>query len=421
MAMVSVARAAWPAGSTEWIEIDEQLRSNKKKRGALDAHEMYWLREAERVQIWRPLGMVSMLDYMNRVLCQNLDTARKRLRVARALADLPELSAALAADELTFCAVRERVATASTERAWCEAARNKSSREIEDLVSGRRPGDLPEDPPDPEAVTHVVRFEVSAATYALLRETRLYLDEQHPTRLDDDQLVAALCERARDGGSATTTDGRAKFQIALAVCPQCDRAAQTGAGARIPVDAATLARARCDAQHIGSLDGDRPDRAHQDIPPSVARFVWARDHGRCQTPGCRSARGLEIHHIIAREDGGSHEPSNLTLRCSACHAAHHAGKITISGTAPDRLVTERNVHPMPEPAPATPHRRPSASAPMCEAPERAQAIEALCGLGWRRAVATSAVDEALGHVARGAPIADVIREALRRCHPGRSS
>lgn len=48
MAMVSVARATWPTGSTEWIEIDEQLRSNKKKRGALDAHEMYWLREEGR-------------------------------------------------------------------------------------------------------------------------------------------------------------------------------------------------------------------------------------------------------------------------------------------------------------------------------------------------------------------------------------
>ena len=360
--------------------------------------------------------MVSMLDYMDRVLGQNPETARKRLRVARALADLPEIAAALEAGDLSFCAVREltRVATSATERAWREAARGKSSREIEDLVFGRRPGDLPDDPADPQVATHVVRFEVSAATYALLRETRVFLDEQHPSRLDDDQLIAALCERARDGGGAET-DGRAKFQIALTVCPTCDRAAQTGGGARVPVDAATLARARCDAQHIGSLDGAHPERAYRDIPPSVVRFIWARDHGRCQTPGCRSARGLEIHHIIAREHGGSHEPLNLTLRCSACHAAHHAGKLTISGTAPDRIETTRNVRPELTVETAAPHRRPAPSAPMREAPERGDAIQALCTLGWKRGVATSAVDEALGHVAHGSPVDVVIREALRRC------
>ena len=257
----------------------------------------------------------------------------------------------------------------------------------------------------------------------MLRETRLHLDDEHGHRLDDDELVAALCERARDGGETTGTDGRAKFQIALAVCPVCDRAAQTGGGTRIPVDAATLARARCDAQHIGSIDGDHPERAHQDIPPSVARFVWARDHGRCQTPGCRSARGIEIHHIVARAHGGSHEPANLTLRCSACHAAHHAGKLTITGSAPDAVVTTRNVVAsraaptlrMPPANGPTPHRRPGASTTMAASPGRADAIEALCTLGWKRGIATAAVDEALGHVAHGAGLDELIREALRRC------
>jgi hypothetical protein len=33
--------------------------------------------------------------------------------------------------------------------------------------------------------------------------------------------------------------------------------------------------ALCDAQHIGSIDGDDPERAYQDIPPSVARWCGA--------------------------------------------------------------------------------------------------------------------------------------------------
>jgi len=121
----------------------------------------------------------------------------------------------------------------------------------------------------------------------------------------------------------------------------------------------------CDAQHIGSLDGNAPDRAHQDIPPSIARLVWRRDAGRCRVPGCRSARGLEIHHLVHRADGGSHEASNLCLLCSACHLAHHRGALTIDPSPTPRCSapTWSRTEPLepPDPSPqevrATVHRR----------------------------------------------------------------
>jgi hypothetical protein len=101
----------------------------------------------------------------------------------------------------------------------------------------------------------------------------------------------------------------------------------------------------CDAQHIGSIDGSGPERAYQDIPPSVARFVWRRDGGRCRVDGCRSARGLELHHVVHRADGGSHDAKNIILACSACHLAHHRGALTITGTA-EHLEIRRSVPPM---------------------------------------------------------------------------
>ena len=33
-------------------------------------------------------------------------------------------------------------------------------------------------------------------------------------------------------------------------------------------------------------------------------------------PGCRSARNLDIHHIVEQARGGTHELWNLTLLCS---------------------------------------------------------------------------------------------------------
>src|SRR5690348_18441847 len=52
----------------DWKTIDRALRSNAKRRAALDADEARLLREAEALQIWKPLGMVNALDYMERVL-----------------------------------------------------------------------------------------------------------------------------------------------------------------------------------------------------------------------------------------------------------------------------------------------------------------------------------------------------------------
>src|SRR5215510_5939002 len=80
----------------DWRAVDRTLRAIRRSRSALDAEEMHWLREAEALQIWRPLGMVSAIDYLERVLGYSPRTAQDRLRVSRALGSLPELTAALA-------------------------------------------------------------------------------------------------------------------------------------------------------------------------------------------------------------------------------------------------------------------------------------------------------------------------------------
>src|ERR1043166_667024 len=327
---------------TDWRTVDRALRGIAMRRAGLDAEELHWLREAEALQIWRPLGMVSGRDYPERVFGYTPRVAEERLRVARALGDLPRLGEELASGQLPFSAVREltRVVTPDTEADWIAAAAGKTVRQIEDLVSGHRLGDRPDDAPDPEARTHVVRFELAASTFAQLRQARQVLDDEHGRRLSDDELIAALSDTVLDDTPATEPTGRAKFQIAVTVCERCKQGWQEGAGKTIPIDTAAVERARCDAQHIGSLDGDGPERAHQDVPPSTVRFIWRRDGGRCRVPGCRSARALEIHHLVHRADGGGHEASNLALLCSSCHLAHHRGALVISGTA-DQLVVHR--------------------------------------------------------------------------------
>jgi 5-methylcytosine-specific restriction endonuclease McrA len=307
--------------------------------------------------------------------------------VARALGDLVDMEDALARGELAYSAIREltRVATPGTEPAWLAAARGKNLRQIEELVAGHRPGDRPEDPRDPDVRMHVVRFELKPETYAALRRARAVLEDEHGRHLDGDELVGALVACIADRPAQPT--GRAKYQVAMTICERCRQGWQHGAGAKIAVGANAVERAECDAQHIG--DG----RAHQDVPPAVARAIWHRDGGRCRVPGCRSARGLEIHHLVHRANGGTHDPSNLILACSSCHQAHHDGRLVIHGTAE---LLEVN--------------RPGAHVGVMK-----DAEAALVQLGWKAPIARAAVAEAASQLAPDTPLERLIFEALRRC------
>jgi hypothetical protein len=434
-----VANAGVGSGATEdrWVAVDRALRDLGRRRSALDAEEARWLREAERVRVWVPLGMASAIDYLERVLGYTPHTANERLRVARALGELPLLTDAFARGDLVFSAVREltRVATPETEARWRDAALGKNVREVEELVTGRARGDDPAAPPDPQAREHRVALELRAETFARLRQARAALTAERGGHVGDDELVEQLCdalfERMAEG--AGETSGRAKFQIAIQVCPRCDRASQLGGGVAVPVDAAALERARCDAQHLGSLDGDAPERAVQDIAPSVARFVRRRDGERCQTPGCRSAIGLELHHVIHRADGGGHGPDNIRLHCSSCHAAIHRGALVIEHGPEGRVVArrpaERKVtssagHVLDEDAarsardalathPDNPAGR-TVGAKLDAAIVRSQARDALVSMGWKPGIARAAVDEAWSHAGPDT-LETLVREALRRC------
>jgi len=288
-----------------WEQVDLALRSIAERRAGLDAEEARWLREAELLQVWRPLGMVSALDYMERVLGYAPKSGQERLRVARALGDLPQTEAALERGALSFSAAREltRVVTPETEAAWIVAASDKNLRQIEDLVACHKKGDKPDEPGDPEIRDRVLRLVLKPEVYAALREARRVLEDENGGRLDDSQLVAALANVVLG-----ESKDRAQHQISVTLCQQCKQSWQTGAGASLPISAASVERATCDAEHIGSIDADKPERAHSDIPPAIRRLVWARDRGRCQVPGCRSTRGLDCHHLRHQQHGGGHEP-----------------------------------------------------------------------------------------------------------------
>ncbi|HET9990565.1 MAG TPA: DUF222 domain-containing protein, partial [Kofleriaceae bacterium] len=163
-----------------WQDIDRDLRSIAKRQRALDAEEAVLLCAVVRREIWRQLGKASLLEYLEDVLGYGPKAANERVRVALALDELPVLAEALASGESSYSAIKEltRVATAKTQAEWCDAARGKNVRQIEELVAGRRRGDRPTDPANPDLKPQVVRFEITTATHARLRHVQQVLADE---------------------------------------------------------------------------------------------------------------------------------------------------------------------------------------------------------------------------------------------------
>jgi hypothetical protein len=84
------------------------------------------------------------------------------------------------------------------------------------------------------------------------------------------------------------------------------------------------------------LEGGLPvsvGRSQYVVPIRTRTIIEHRDHGECRVPGCDAMQGLEVHHLIHREHGGSTDTANLVLICSKHHRMYHRGRLDITGDA----------------------------------------------------------------------------------------
>ena len=141
--------------------VHRTLKRVAKARALLDSNEAAALREAQRIRLWEQFGYTSLVDYMERELGYTARAAMDRLRVANAIEELPQVEAALEQGLLSFSGARALapVVTPKTEAAWLEKTQDMNVRQIEELVSGHKRGDLPSDPVDQGLRTKVLRFE----------------------------------------------------------------------------------------------------------------------------------------------------------------------------------------------------------------------------------------------------------------------
>jgi hypothetical protein len=238
--------------SPNWRQAHDELERLARTRTGLDLEEGRWLLAAFRCGTHRRLGYGSFGEYVARLFGYSTKWTREKLRVAEALESLPHTTAAIVAGTLLWSAAREltRVSTPETEREWLATAEGQSVRQIERRVAGHQRGSRPSEPRDPSAERHVVRFELSAEAYATLRAALGKLHRDGGGQLDDE---AAILQMARQVLRGSDDAGRASYQIAVSICPDCGRGEQEAHGRQVVLDPAAIEMAECDAQHIGRV------------------------------------------------------------------------------------------------------------------------------------------------------------------------
>ena len=401
---------------SDWPELHERLVKLAAQHAGLDAEEGTALLSALRQSVHTMLGFGSFQEYVERLFGYGPRFVAERLRVAQALETLPVLACALRSGAISWSAVRElsRVATPETETAWLLAGSKKTLRELERLVSGLTPGALPGDPQKPAARRHILRLEVSAETFATYREAIGKLQRDSGGESQNEDALLLLMSRQVLMGPADS--GRAGYQLTMTLCESCGAGHQHGRGQVVPVGPEVIEMAACDAQRVPrdvpetsahTHVGGTGQRATQTIPPATRRAVMQRDGGRCQVDGCRHATFVDVHHLVPRADGGTHDRDFLLCLCGSHHRAVHRGTLIIEGRVSTGL---RFLH-----ADGAPY---GGSLVPRAAEAQADAFLALQKLGFSQSEAHRALHE-VRSLPGGTELStgEVVRAALKRLYP----
>jgi len=301
-----------------------------------------YLADMDEGRRFRDVGWYSdVFQYAKERLNLGVKVTRERMRIGKALRELPRIEQAFVAGDLSYSKVREitRVAAAENESYWLELALHWSIGEVERQVAGQLGGkDATDEVPvkvrwrTPKTVE--VNMVLPADTWALLARAVQGVRQAAEEPLSDAEAIAAVATEAlaslcSAGTGASAADPRKA--VVLYHCKDCGQSEiETNAGA-VPLSPAAAEQHGCGAKVV-DLDAEGWGESFGgEIPAPVRRAVLARDRGRCRACGRR--RYVEVHHIKPRSQGGAHSRAGMACMCSACHAAVHEGQLRVEGDA----------------------------------------------------------------------------------------
>lgn len=312
-------------------QVDTALKSALQAMDAAKQNAVLWFGEVLERRLFREFGYVSIHQYAEMELGFSSSRTGDFLSICRRLESLPVVREELSAGRLGYTKAREvvKVADAGNEREWVEAARTRSRRELERQVKQARKRAAaqvtgqasllePEEAPPAAAQPVRVAFEMTPAQFA--RWEALWERARKQGELPAER-AEALLEMLGSYTAEASPRGEVPpppAQVHVQRCPECGKSSVATNRGELTLDRAEAERIECDHRLV-----EPGKRSRSAIAPAVRRAVLERARYRCERDGCGHARFIEVHHVRPRARGGSNEPDNLIVLCSACHALVH--------------------------------------------------------------------------------------------------
>jgi hypothetical protein len=343
--------------------------------------------EFDREKAYERHGLVNTAQWLNWQCGIGPVASREKVRVARALEQLPEISDAFEKGEISYSKVRgmTRVATPANESVLMSIARYGTAGHVEKLVrkyrwtQRRDAGLLAQQQHDQRRVDYffdvngefILNARLPAEIGAVVRkalEVAVEASREPSEPTDPVAPVAAggglqrdpppasarradalrcivetfLERRGEDTGAGSSAD---RYQVVVHI----DQAILTDAptatddephrcelddGPAVALD--TARRLACDATIVGIVEGEDGEpldigRKSRSIPPALARALRARDGG-CRYPGCDRTRFTDGHHVKHWANGGETKLGNLITLCGFHHRLVHEGGFGVRAT-----------------------------------------------------------------------------------------
>ena len=332
--------------------------------------------ELDRRKLWAAQGAMSCAHWLGWACGIDAHTAREKVRVARALENLPLLSDALSQGELGYSKVRAltRVATADNEAYLLDIGRHGTAAHVEKFARlyrqacnaneteradarHRERGLTFWHEEDGTVVLHG-RFppEMAARILTALEAAMAAHAAEQPAAAGSEEPVGGSPPDVPRGTPVPKPPVTARRVDALAwmadrvfepgdvpalapdrheIVVHVDAEVLVGGAGRCEIEphsalaGETARRLCCDAGIVATVDGPTGEplavgRRTRTIPPAMRRALLVRDRG-CRFPGCASTHRLHGHHVRHWARGGDTSLDNLVLLCPFHHRLVHEG------------------------------------------------------------------------------------------------
>ena len=371
-------------------ELEDEIAELSAHIDAATARLLVAIAEFDQRQGWADAGCVSCAEWLSFRVGITLVTAREKVRVARALVDLPQVTEALARGQVSYSKVREltRIATPENEAELVELSRAGTAAQVQRIVRTYRrceqvelelaerqregrylsmrtdsDGMLVIEGRLPPEVGALLTRAVEAAEQTLRRRARdasgaLGAFGASGASAEARPAESTPCQRRADAlglvvegalagmGSLEHAARSEPCQIVLHV-DDAVLSGQQDEGGRCHVEngpavtAETARRLSCDAPTVTLVEDSEGQpldmgRKTRRVSTALLRALRSRDR-TCQFPGCERTGHLTPHHITHWAAGGATNKNNIVMLCGACHWRVHEGGFEVRGRAPDAL------------------------------------------------------------------------------------